>query len=217
MKYLITSGFLLLSAFAANTFAAEADDEWYAGISGDIAFPRNTDVTGPTKGKVRYDFSSGGDIAIGYRPQLLNNSIGDMRLELEGGYHAFGLKDVSIGGLTNRNPKGDLGVATLMGNVFYDLHTGTGFTPYIGAGLGEAHISFNKNNGLGMTDGSDDRLGYQFMTGISYTPESMPKTEWSVGYRYLGTTSPQFSAATGNEKFDSLSSSNIEAGFKYHF
>ena len=68
-----------------------------------------------------------------------------------------------------------------------------------------------------MTKSSDNRLGYQFMTGVSYTPTSMPKTDWTLGYRYLGTTSPQFTTATGNVKLDALHASNLELGFKYHF
>jgi len=217
MRFLAAVSLLATGFLATNAFAAGQSGPWYVGVSGDLSSPQSTNVTGTTTGNIDYKFSSGGNIAIGYEPQALKNATGDVRLEAEAGYHAFGLKDVTAGGVTNSNPTGDLKVATLMGNAYYDLHTGTQFTPYVGAGVGEAHIDFARNNGFGATQSSDNRLGYQFMTGVSYTPALMPKTDWSLGYRYLGTTSPQFTTATGNVKFDAIHASNFEIGFKYHF
>ena len=217
MKYLAALSFIASSCIATAAFAGGQDSEWYTGLSGDISFPRDTSVTGTTSGDIKYKFSSGGNISLGYRPNALNNSTGDARFELEGGYHAFGLKSITANGVTNANPSGDLKAFTLMGNAYYDLHTGTPFTPYIGAGIGDADINFDKSNGFGMTKSNSNQLGYQFMTGVSYTPESLPQTEWSLGYRYLGTTSPQFATTTGDVKFDPIRASNVELGFKYHF
>jgi opacity protein-like surface antigen len=217
MKFLFTIALLVTGGLATGAFAAEQDSSWYGSVSGDVAFPRDTAVTGTTDGNIKYKFSSGGNVALGYEPYMLNNATGDTRFEIEGGYHAFGLKDVTAGGVTNTSPTGDLKVMTLMGNAYYDLHTGTSFTPYIGAGVGDANIHLSKNNGFGAITSSDNRLGYQFMTGVSYTPQSMPHTDWSLGYRYLGTTSPQFTTSTGHVKLDAIHASNIEVGFKYHF
>ena len=217
MKYLAAASLFATSFITANAMAAAQDNPWYAGASGDITFPRDTTVSGTTSGNIKYKFSSGGNIEFGYAPQMLNNSVGDVRFEAEGGYHAFGLKEITANGVTNSRPNGDLKVMTLMGNAYYDLHTGTSFTPYVGAGIGDANIHLDKNNGFGMTKSSDNRLGYQFMTGVSYTPQCLPKTDWTLGYRFLGTTSPQFTTSTGNVKLDAIHASNIEVGFKYHF
>ena len=210
---LIASGLISTTAFATGQ-----DSSWYAGISGDISSLSSSKVNGATAGdNLKYKFSSGANVALGYEPQALQCPMGDVRLELEGGYHAFGLKSVTAGGVTNGSPNGDLRVATLMGNAYYDVHTGTAFKPYIGAGIGDADIGLAKNNGFGAIKSNDNRLGYQFMTGISYTPQMMPKTDWSLGYRYLGTTAPQFATTTGNIKLDAIHASNIEFGVKYHF
>ena len=217
MKLFAAAGVLIFGLMATSALAATSDTPWYAGMSGDVTFPRNTNVTGTTTGDIKYNFSSGTSFQLGYQPPMLNSSIGDTRFELEGGYHAFGISKIIAGGVTNTSPNGDLRTTTIMGNVYYDFHTGTQFTPYIGAGLGGANISVAKSNGLGMTKGSDNELAYQFMAGISYTPESMPKTDWSIGYHYLGTTSPQFASNTGHVSFDAISASNIEVGFRYHF
>ena len=218
MKYIVAATLIASSCLATSAFAAGQDSSWYVGASGDASFQKSTGVTGATSGdNIKYKFSSGGNIALGYEPQMLNNATGDVRLELEGGYHAFGLKSVTAGGVTNTSPNGDLKVATFMGNAYYDVHTGTQFTPYIGAGIGDANITFARSNGFGATTNNDNRLGYQFMTGVSYTPTSMPHTDWSLGYRYLGTTAPQFTTTTGDIKLDAIHASNVELGFKYHF
>lgn len=188
------------------------------GVSGNLTVPQNSNISGATSGKVKYGFSSGGNVALGYEPSMFNSSVGDVRAEFEAGYHALGVNKVIANGVTNSNPNGDFQMATFMGNVYYDFHTNTRFTPYIGAGLGDAHESFSKKNGLGNTSRNDDELAYQAMFGVSYTPESMPKTDWSLGYRYLGTTEPTFAAAGGTDvKFNSISTSNIELAFRYHF
>lgn len=217
MKLFAAAGFVLSGLMATSALAATQDGPWYAGMSGDVTFPRNTSVTGSTTGDINYKFSSGTSFQLGYEPQALNTSFGDARFELEGGYYAFGIKNITANGVTNNDPHGDLKTTTMMGNMYYDFHTNTAFTPYIGAGVGGANIAMAKNNGLGMTKGSDNELAYQFMAGVSYTPPSMPKTDWLVGYHYLGTTSPQFATSTGNVSFDSIQASNIEVGFRYHF
>lgn len=218
MKLLSTTSMI---AFGLLTTAAFARDQetagWYAGINGDISFPRNTGVSGNSTGSIHYNFSSGGDLLLGYKPNFLSSSFGNVRIEADAGYHAFGLKHVLSGNVNNTNPKGDLTIASLMGTAYYDIRTHTQFTPYIGVGVGDAQVSFDKSNGFGMTKGSDNTLAYQFMTGVAYTPESMPETDWFVGYKYLGTTAPKFTTAAGSVKFDALSANNIEIGVRYHF
>jgi len=218
MKFLAAATLIASGLMATTAFAARQNGSWYAGISGDVSTLNSTNVTGATAGdNLKYKFSSGGNVAVGYEPQMFNNGTGDVRLEVEGGYHAFGLKDVTAGGVENTSPNGDLRVATLMGNVYYDLHNSTSLTPYIGAGAGDAQINFAKNNGFGATTSSDNRFAYQFMAGVSYTMPSMPKVDWSLGYRFLGTTSPQFTTTTGDIKLDAIHASNAEIGLKYHF
>ena len=218
MKILFAT-LIATTALATSAFAAD-NSSFYAGITGDISAPQDNNVTGGNAvagDKVKYGFSSGGNVELGYRPQALNNATGDVRLEAEAGYHAFGLDSVTAGGVLNSNPKSDLKVATFMANAYYDLHTGTQLTPYVGAGLGDALVNFDKKNAFGATTNSDNELAYQLMAGVSYTPTSMPKTDWTVGYRYLSVASPKFAATGSNVKLDTLKSSSAEIGFRYHF
>lgn len=218
-SYLPTIGLLAVSLAASGAYAGNhRQGELYTSLSGDISYPHgNTNVTGSTSGTIKHSFSSGGNIALGYEPLEMRSADGDVRFEVEGGYHALGLKDITIGGTTNSNPKGDLSVTTLMGNVYYDIRTNSNYTPYIGAGIGGARIGFDKSNGFSTTKSSDNQFAYQFMTGVSYTPDSMPNTDWSLGYRYLGTSGPSYKTTTGKVSFDNINESNIELGLRYHF
>ena len=147
----------------------------------------------------------------------MNNSTGDVRFEAEGGYHAFALDSITAGGVTTNKPNGDMKAETLMANAFYDLHTGSRFTPYIGAGIGEGHLQFPKNKGLTNTSDSDNVLAYQGMVGVSYTPESMPNTDLALGYRYLGFGKPSFNTPTGSTELSHVHENDVEFSFRYHF
>jgi opacity protein-like surface antigen len=204
---------LPLLSFVSQAQAADADKPFYIGAQGNVAMPSDSTITGASSGKVKYGFSSGAGVVMGYQPQALSNDTGDVRVEAEASYHALGLKSVGA----NNNPSGDLKATTLMGNVYYDVHTGTNFTPYVGAGVGQAFVSFPKGQGLGNTGGTSNVLAYQGMAGVSYTPDSMPNTDISLGYKYLGTEKPNFSTASGDVKLDPLHQSSVELGVKYHF
>lgn len=190
---------------------------FYIGATGSVDLPSDSTVSGSKTGKVKYKFSSGGDVSIGIKPEALNSETGNVRLELQGGYHAFGLKSVTANNATNSNPGRDFKAATAMANAYYDIHTSTPFTPYIGAGVGEAFMKFPTGKGLGNTDTTSHKLAYQAMAGVAYTPESMPKTDFTIGYRYMGTEKASFSTPGGNVDVGPLHDSAIEAGIRYHF
>lgn len=205
----------LVGAFAilTATIPAHADDHsdsWYVSGSGDITKPQNSTISGTSTGKVDYGFSSGGDMALGYQA-------GPVRGELELGYHALGIKNTTVGAGPETSASGDMKIPTLMANGYYDFHNSSRFTPYVGGGLGVAHLEFPTNLGFGNTSSTDNRFAYQGMVGVSYTPESLPATNWSLGYRYLGTSAPQFKTATGSISAESLKTNSVELGLRYHF
>ena len=210
-KHLAFMGVLSLVTYV--TTPAQANDynnnSWYISASGDISSPQNSSVSGTATGNVNYGFSSGGNLALGYET-------GPFRTELEGGYHALGLKNVTVGGATT-SASSDMKMTTLMVNGYYDFHNSSAFTPYIGAGLGWAHLNFPTNLGFGNTKGSDNRLAYQAMIGVSYTPPSMPNTDWFAGYHFLGTSSPSFATNTGSISVKPIRDHSFEVGFRYHF
>jgi len=148
---------LLAVAVAGCATAADAAEQdsyssWYAGIGINTTFPQGNKVSGASTGTIHYQASvTLPDVVFGYRPEALYNTTGDVRFELALLNRSFGLNKVSSGA-GDRKPGGDLGVAALMTNVYYDIHTATSFTPFIGAGIGGAGARFSKNPGFSMTD-----------------------------------------------------------------
>jgi opacity protein-like surface antigen len=76
---------------------------------------------------------------------------------------------------------GDVDSWALMGNAYWDIETGSAITPYLGVGIGAAHVDFD-------TVGGDDswEFAYQGMAGASFAVA--PETALGVEYRYFATT-----------------------------
>ncbi len=201
-----------LLSFSLSALAAD-NRSYYVGFKGDIADPANSDVKGAATGKVKYGFSSGAGVVLGWQPALFDTENGDLRLELEGAYHAFGLDTVRL----NHSPSGDMKITALMANLYYDWHTNSSWSPYVGVGIGRAHVDFGTNQGLGNTDDTDNVSAWQAMAGLSYTPKSMPNTMWSLGYKYIDFGRPSFSSAGGNIRLDPVHEDTIELGVLYRF
>lgn len=124
-----------------------------------------------------------GGIAVGGKTQYA-------RAEIEASYRNSDI-DSPAGG--------DVSSTALMANAYYDLENDTRFTPYIGAGIGVAHVDFD-------TAGGDEgtEFAYQGIVGVNYAID--PK--WHVGaeYRYFATTEVENSdydnhAVVGNVRY----------------
>ena len=156
---------LAVSAMAKNY---SNNDGFYVGLSGDIAFKKNSkaNVNG-TSNQIDYGFNSGANVALGY------NATSNIRLEAEGGYHAFGIKKTTVGN-SSTSRSTDLKITTIMGNAFYDFNNSSSFSPYIGAGAGVAFV--NLPTYILNTDKSvDNKFAYQLMAGVAYTRLRFPQ------------------------------------------
>jgi opacity protein-like surface antigen len=115
-----------------------------------------------------------------------------LALETEFAYRRNGLDhDVFHGDSTDLD--GSLSSYTLLGNVYYRLHTGTDFTPYVGGGVGISLLDLDMKRGdagwFHALD-TDTQFAYQGIAGVSYAFAP----HWSLGaeYRYFGTQDPSF-------------------------
>ncbi|MEL6239051.1 MAG: outer membrane beta-barrel protein [Pseudomonadota bacterium] len=65
--------------------------------------------------------------------------------------------------------QGDVTNFGLFGNVYYDINTGSGFKPYLGAGLGFQAVDVEYvPSGVDVGDDDDTVLSYQLMAGASF-------------------------------------------------
>jgi hypothetical protein len=179
MKHSLKALAILATMAATSAIAApySQNENFYVGGSGDLTWPRNADMGG------------GGNVAVGYR-------FNDVRVEGEIGYHAAD----------------NLHYITYMGNVYYDFnqftktHSGWRIVPYVGAGIGDAALHLGRNGSVSNTfHHNTDTFAYQGMAGVTLVSDSMPRVDWTLGYRYLNTDE------------DEIQASNIQAGVRYHF
>lgn len=179
------------SGIAATDKSAQAVNS-YAGISGDFTWPNHSDLGG------------GGRVTLGGRINPLD--MGSFRGELEAGYHTA---DGETG-------FGDVRYFNYMANAYYDLASRPSWvmsdswhmTPYIGAGLGMASIRYGRGDFTSTFHHHTNAFAYQGMAGLAFVAADSPNTEWTVGYRYLGTS---------RENGAELHANNLELGLKYHF
>lgn len=165
--------FALLAAVAAIAIAPQAKAEefpyWYIGLDASVNQQADGDF-GTTEAS--YDTGVGFNGAWGYR--FLETSAA---VELEVGYDKSDV-DNGVGELKNNF------VAI---NGIVDFPTGSQVSPYVGAGIGLARVDADSVTVNGVSaNGHDTVPMYQAMVGVSYKPETMPRTELNVGYRYQG-------------------------------
>lgn len=127
---------------------------------------------------------------------------------------------------------GKVNAAVFMANGYADLGTWYGVTPYIGAGVGLAHVRFanltdtgvQPGGGFGFAqNGSQTNFAWALMAGLGYNVTSNLKLEF--GYRYLNmgrVTTPAIvcmnAPACGYERHSyNLASHDIRVGFRYMF
>jgi opacity protein-like surface antigen len=109
---------------------------------------------------------------------------------------------------------------TALFNVYADLGTWYGFTPYVGGGVGGVNLRADDySNSLlpGTTIPSSNRWAFAWalMAGVSYNVA--PSTQIDLGYRYLRLGDPQSGIDTlgGSFTANGLSANEVRFGVRY--
>ena len=118
---------------------------------------------------------------------------------------------------------GDMHSFAIMLNGYYRFHNRTPFTPYIGAGVGEATVSLNNTRPTAGVDrgpfgGTDAVFAYQGIAGISYP--IAPHLAIAAEYRYFATLRPGFQQQLAGNEFKvspSYDSNNALLRLVYNF
>ncbi|MBN8531839.1 MAG: porin family protein [Alphaproteobacteria bacterium] len=196
---------LAIATLAHSAQAEERWPRWYLGLSGSGQFNSDGDISGPgISTNAEYDTGYGFTAALGYQPSFGNQFFDNTRYELEFGYRSSDID--TVGGAT---ANGDVTSLSYMVNAYYDFRNSSRFTPYLGLGLGMANVDFDP--GIGAND--ENVFAYQFMLGLTYAPETLPMTEWGVGYRYFATDDVEVAPSTELE----YSTHSVEANVKLRF
>lgn len=116
---------------------------------------------------------------------------------------------------------------SLMFNAYYDIDTGTKFTPYIGAGVGaaklktESKVTYHHDNSIISYSKSKTNFAWQLGAGVSYAATDNIAVD--LGYRYVDNGSYTFSnrydpreGDTSKEKLET-NSHEFYLGVRYTF
>lgn len=222
MKKTLNTLLMTTLAVAAVSSASQAEDRWpnwYVGLHGSMVFIDNVDLGGnPAVDKFEQDSGYGYGVSLGYRPYFSDSAWSDMRLELQWQHQRADIDKVSTPG-GSINSSGDVRVNAVMFNVYYDAPTSFAqLRPYVGTGLGWAKMHLQNANATLASSGDEDTVfAWNLMAGLGYVPESLPYTEWSIGYRYFSPLDSEFSFAGGGTFEMEYDSHNIEAGVRFLF
>lgn len=184
---------LMVAAVAAASPAQAQDQGIYGSVFGGASFARDSDidvsVPGPQfiSGEMEFDTGWLAGVAGGY------GWANGLAVEGEYSFTRNGLDQEHLKNIGTLGVDGEIDTQAVMINGYYRFDTGTGFTPYIGAGAG---VGFMKVSAL--ADGSttrfranDTQFAYQAIAGLSYA--FTPNVRLGVEYRFFGVTEPTFS------------------------
>ena len=125
-------------------------------------------------------------------------------------------------GIRANNHTANIESFTGLVNIYADLGTWSGFTPYIGGGLGFSHLkttSFNVVSssapGLEVESASRWNFAWAYMAGVSY--RLTDNAHIDVGYRHvnMGDVTTGRDADDNHLRFRKMSADEIRVGFRY--
>ena len=196
---------LLTSALITSPTLAKA--QWYAAAGGGFQVPRDKNIKTTIGQETDLNTGWGALAAAGYK---FDNGL---RTELEFGYRDADIDNIASSTLTG----GSEHVSSLMGNVLYDIDTGTILTPYVGAGMGVGRVSYDNVHTInGSTlDDSDVGLAVQGIAGVSLVLSD--SLSFFTQYQYQNILNLQTSTNSGLAAKSDYSNSLITAGLRWEF
>lgn len=189
---------LLIAGLAVAAAPMAHAQTWYMGAQMGLNMVSDAEsgVTGTAMSDIEYDLGFGllGQVGV---------SIAD-RYRIEG---ELGWRRNTIDQYAGASVEGHANLFSMMVNGYYDIRTGTPWTPYVGAGVGGALIDL----GLAAADDNDAVFAYQGIAGIAYKLNDNLSVK--ADYRYFATLDPEFDGSFESE----YASHAVMVGFTYSF
>lgn len=192
----------------------------YVSVFGGVAAPM-TASGGYSDSSFDADFETGYIIGAAIGTHVAPNLRGEIELSYVA-HNVSGTLTVDTGGGTFTAPdSGSLSTVYLLGNLWYDIEAGAGFTPYLGGGVGLAVVKPNNfafGSGPEVFDTSAVAPAAQLGVGIKF--ELADNMAIDVGYRAKGVfnatltpTSGGTNNATGVHYVDQTVQVGLTVGF----
>lgn len=164
--------------------------------------------------------SLGGGIAIGMNMRNMTESGVPMRFEFEYATRGNTHSEWNASYGNRHDVKATWQVQTFQINGYYDIDTGSAFTPYIGAGIGasaiyESMTSGNANNSSRHMS-SDTTMGFAWNVGAGVAYSFTDNVALDVGYRFAGFGNGSVKHM-GNEVENYMTANEFMAGVRFSF
>lgn len=183
-------------------------------------------------GEVDESFFLGGGVGYQINSYLRTDLTLDYDFESDFNGYTRGTCGAALGGACVSTDISSFSALTVMANAYIDLGTYAGFTPYVGAGIGGAHVKWNDLSNTAcdasnaancdptvIHDGvSEWRFAYALMAGFSY--DISHKLAVDLGYRYKkieGGGQFGFASGTGPGYDYGFEQHQVRAGLRYKF
>jgi opacity protein-like surface antigen len=205
MKKIILSS-ALLALVSMPLHAMAADNSVYVSLNTGLGLAMDTDIDNmPNNAGTAKMTLEGGALytgAVGF------DFAGPLRAELEYGWQKNDLDRLYYSNRFGDFEQGDLKVQSLMVNGYFDVDTGSAWSPFIGVGLGMAKVDLN-TPALPFAD-NDDVFALQVMAGVSYALND--KISFDAQTRFFTTQDATIQGADF-----SFASNDFMLGARYHF
>lgn len=142
--------------------------------------------------------------------------IGEGRIEVEYSHRGNKIKKVNFAN-GNFAGGGDLTADSYMLNLFAVSRDRRAWSPYGGVGLGAASVKASGLSvaGFPVASGSSTVFAYQVGVGIDYALTN--NVAFDLGYRFFGTTRPQFTESNGQKLKMDYFSNSVQLGVRFGF
>lgn len=193
------ASFIVLSCLVVVCFTSTAySDGVYVGGNVGLAMVNDSNMTIPgLAGEVGMPVGVEVELKMGVAlGGVVGYDLGKARIEAEIAYQKSDLDKLSMsaGGIgVSIDISGDMTSLALLGNVYYDFHNESAFTPYISGGVGFAKVSTNDlaiEGESGSEDEDDTVFAYQVGLGLGYA--ATEKVTIEAKYRYFATADLDF-------------------------
>lgn len=197
---------------------AEAGD-WYVSLFAGGVWTSDVDT-------VYVDGSETHDVSVGFGPgYTLGIAVGthvfeNLRGEVELSFGRVEASSFILDDDPEENAQGPLSTTYLLGNLWYELGTGSGFTPYLGGGIGAGYATgdvtfdgYSRGYGPG-------GVGFAYQLGFGVTVDVADNIALDFGYRYKSILDIDFEDNDGGGAVyegGDVNSHVVQAGLKVSF
>lgn len=162
---------------AADAAVVSETGDWYVSLfTGGVWSDGDTTISSDSTPDAGYtlgmDMEMGYTLGLAVGTEVFDNLRGEIELSViqsqAGSFLGYPIEDVTSTGIN------------LLGNLWYDIETGSGFTPYVGGGLGVGYTELTSDN----SDTEIHATGLVYQLGAGVQVAMTDSFALDLGYRY---------------------------------